>query len=121
MATVAAVVTEIDTYKDDCHIVLWSPLTTTNTDGGPVQMPGSADRSIQITGTFGAGGTLLIQGSNNGSDWATLTDPQGNALSVTAAKIEQVMELTRYIRPLVSAGDGSTSLTVTMLVRRPFK
>jgi len=81
-------------------------------------MPGSADRSVQVTGTFGAGGNLRIEGSNDGTNYSALTDPQGNALDFTATKIEGVLELTRYIRPRATAGDGTTSLTVTMILRR---
>ena len=49
--------------------------------------------------------------------WATLTDPQGNALAVTGAKIEAIEEMVAGIRPNVTAGDGDTSLTVTLIVR----
>jgi hypothetical protein len=47
-----------------------------------------------------------------------VTDPQGNALSFTTAKIECISELVRYIRPRVTGGDGTTSLTVTALLKR---
>lgn len=122
MATIASVIQSIDTYGDDCHVVSWSTMTNSGSDvGSPIQMPGSADRSVQVTGTFGAGGTVAIEGSNDGTNYVTLNDPQGNALAVTTAKIEQILEMTRYIRPRITGGDGSTSLTVTLLLRRPFK
>lgn len=125
MATVASSVARIETFLDDAHVITWSPLTTTDADGAAIAMPGSADRTIQFTGTFGTGGTIVMQGSNLASpvastdaDWFTLTDPQGNAISKTAAAGEAVLELTRWIRPKVTAGDGSTSLTATLLVKR---
>jgi hypothetical protein len=125
MATVAPVIQKVDTYLDDAHVLRWTPLTTTNADGGAIEMPGSADRTIQFLGTFGAGGTIILQGSNvlapvagTDDDWFTLTDPQGNAISKTAAGGEAVLELTRWIRPKVSAGDGTTSLTALLLVKR---
>ena len=34
------------------------------------------------------------------------------------AEIEQIMEITRYMRPNITAGDGTTSLTATLFVRR---
>lgn len=76
------------------------------------------DRSVQVSGTFGAGGTVVIEGSNDGVNWSTLTDQLGNALSITSADIAPIMEVTRYIRPRVSAGDGSTNIAVTILLRR---
>ena len=119
MATVAATYTRDGTFGNNVHIVSWAPLTTTNSDGSPLEMPGSADRSVQITGTFGAGGTVVIEGTIDGTNYVTLTDPQGNAISKTAAAIEAISELVRKIRPRVTAGDGTTSITVTMIARRP--
>ncbi len=118
MATVAKAVTRITSYGDEAHVITWGPLTTANADGEPVEMPGSADRSIQFQGTFGAGGTIRIEGSNDGVSWHPLTDPQGTDISKTVADLEAISELTRYIRPFVSAGDGTTSLTATLLVKR---
>lgn len=113
-------ITTLQTFGDKCWVVAWTGLTHTTSDSGdPFEMPGAADRSLQVTGTFGSGGTLTFEGSNDGTNWATLTDPQGNGLTVQAAKIEAVLELTRYVRPRITAGDGTTSLTATMLVRRP--
>lgn len=121
MATRAKAITRIETFKDDCHVITWTGLTfATTDDGDPLEMPGSADRSVQVTGTLGAGGSVRIEGSNDGVNYAALNDPQGNVLDIATLKIEQVLDLTRYIRPRITAGDGTTSLTVTMLVRRPY-
>ena len=101
-------------------IVTWSPLVAANLDGTPFVCPMFADKSIQVYGTFG-GATVTVQGSNDSSSptYATLADPQGNALTITLAKIEQVLENTYVVRPLVSGADGTTSLTVKMLVSTP--
>jgi hypothetical protein len=74
------------------------------------------DRTVQVFGTFGAGGTVAVAGSLDGTNYATLADPNGNALSITTAKLETVLEATRYIRPSAS-GDGTTSLTVYLQYR----
>lgn len=86
-------------------------------DGQPIELANFADRSAQVVGTFGAGGKVRIEGSLNGTDYAPLTDPQGNDLDLTAVKIEAVSEVVRWIRPRVIAGDGTTLLTVTMLLK----
>jgi hypothetical protein len=117
MAVIAEAITPIRTWGDRAHIISWTPLANGDS-GSPIEMPGSADRSIQISGTFGAGGTIVFEGSNDGTNYVTLTDPQGNAISKTAASIEAVTELTRYVRPRVTAGDGTTALTATLIVRR---
>ncbi len=77
-----------------------------------------SDRSVQVVGSFGTGGKVIVQGSNNGTDWATLNDPQGNALDLLTAKIEAVSELTRWIRPYVPTGDVTTLLSVVLLAKR---
>lgn len=92
-----------------------------NDDGDPVALPRHADRSVQITGSFG-GATLKIEGSLDGTNFAPLTDPQGNALSFTSypagysTVIEAVAEAVVAVRPIVSGGTA-TSLTVTLFCR----
>lgn len=48
--------------------------------------------------------TIILEGSLDGVTYFQLTDPQGNAISATADKLEQVEELVFYIRPRVTAG-----------------
>ena len=115
MAVIDYTVETLKTWKDKASVITWSGLA--NGDSGQaLEMPGWADRSVQVFGTFG-GGNLRLQGSNDGSNWAVLTDPQGNDINITAAKIEQVMECVRYMRPLVTSGSG-VNLTISILVRR---
>jgi hypothetical protein len=73
---------------------------------------------VQVQGTFGASGSVSVEGSNDGVNYHTLRDPQGVSLTFTAAGLKAVLELTRFIRPRVTAGDGTTALTVTLVARR---
>jgi hypothetical protein len=116
MAVINYTLTKIETFGDHSHVVTWTPLANGDT-GTPLEMSGSVDRSVQVSGTFGAGGSVSIEGSNNSTNFIVLTDPQGNAITKTTASIEQVTEISRLIRPNVTAGDGTTALTVTLLVR----
>jgi hypothetical protein len=97
--------------------IAWSGLLNGD-DGQPWDTEDFPDWSVQITGTFGAGGTVVIQGSNNGTNWITLRDPSGAILSFTAADLRQALELSRWVRPAVTAGDGTTSLVATIKARR---
>lgn len=99
------------------EIVQWAAMANADA-GAPYARAQWADRSVQVTGTFGASGSVRWEGSNDGTNWAVLTDPQGNALDFAAAKIESVTEITALVRPRVTAGDGTTALTVTLLARR---
>ena len=87
-------------------------------DGAPIDMREFYDRSVQVSGTFGAGGTCVIEGTLNGTDWITLTNAIGDSLSFTAGGIEFITELVWKVRPRVSAGDGSTAIDVNMFLRR---
>lgn len=99
----------------DLTIIHWSLVN--GETGDAVDFASFADRTVQVVGTFG-GATVVIEGSLDGENYATLADPQGNALSFTAAGLESVMEVTKYIRPGVSGGNGTTTLGIYLLVRR---
>lgn len=93
----------------------WSGLANGD-DGAPAEFPLMSDRTVQVFGTFGAGGSVTIEGSLDGVNFSTLTDPQGNQLTLGSAKVESIMEVVQYIRPRVTAGDGATNLTVMILM-----
>ncbi len=113
MATKNPVITELDPRDGSVLLYTWT-LTGTD-DGAPIHMAQWADRSVQFVGTWG-GGTVLFEGSNNGTNYATLTDAQTSAISKTADALEQVVELTRLARPRASV--SVTSVVVSLLVRR---
>jgi hypothetical protein len=104
-----------DTGK--AKLVTWTGLLNGD-DGSRADWVDYADRCFQVTGTFGTGGSLTIEGSNDGTNFSALADPQGNALTFTSTKIEQALELPRYVRPRVTAGDGTTNLVCTLVMRR---
>ncbi len=115
-------------------LIVWGPLANGDT-GKPYVCPDKSEKSVQVSGTPGVGGQCIVQGSNGQAyqssasgatqltpSYATLNDPQGNALTfvaadITAAKIEKVLENTLVVRPNVNAGDGTTAVTVRMVVR----
>ena len=104
---------------DDVIVVEWTGLLNGDTMG-PVQLPNLVDRSIQVAGAFGIGGSLRVLGTNFSTfiNEVPLNDAQGNILDITAAKIEQILEMTLFIGGTVTAGDGTTSLTVRLLAKR---
>jgi len=100
----------------------WTPLLNGD-DGSGMMIPGASDKSVQVTGATGTGGSVQLEGSNLDSpavdaDWFILKDGQGNDLVFTAVSVgEMVAENTLWVRPHVTAGDGATSFTVTVLAR----
>ena len=88
-------------------------------DGAPLGNTGSGDRTVQVDGTFGSGGNLIIEGSlNNGASWYQLRDTSGTLLSFTSGGLRIILENTLLIRPRVISGDGTTSLTAIISVRK---
>jgi hypothetical protein len=117
MAVVTPTITKLG--GDDSVVkVVWANMANGDT-GAPFAFVQWADRTVHIAGTFGTGGTAQFKGSNNaGTSYIALTDPQGNAISKTAEGIEAVTEIVELARPEITAGDGTTSLTVTLVARR---
>lgn len=114
MATRNAVVSKPSTNITQ---VVWSGLLNGD-NGNAVELFDNADYCVQLDGTFGTGGTIVFQGSNDGVTYFTLNDPGASAISKTAAALKQVLETPRYVRPLVTAGDGTTALVCTLVARR---
>lgn len=109
-----------------------------NTDAGqPIAFSNYSDKTVQVFGTFGSGGSVTLQGSNDprvlvdyaagtpkGSEtakWFTLKDPQANAITKTsdgADSGEAILENPLFIRPNCTAGDGTTAITVILVGRK---
>ncbi len=98
-------------------LVAWNACANGDT-GTPYELNDEADNCFSVDGTFGVGGSVTLEGSNDGSHYYTLHDPQGNNLTFTAAGMKQILETPRYVRPHVTAGDGTTSLTPILRTRR---
>jgi hypothetical protein len=103
--------------NSDFMLVTWNGLALNDT-GLPFVLSQYADRSVQVGGTFGAGGLVVVEGSNDSTAYATLNDPQGNPISISTPKIETISEIVVAIRPKVTAGDVTTSVNISMLVRK---
>ena len=96
----------------DAYLVLWEGLVSGSLDGEALDLndqkfSGGLERCVQFVGTFSTT-TVVLQGSNDGSAWATLNDPLGTAISATATgSLFQVLESPRYIRPIITV-EGTT-------------
>lgn len=93
----------------------WTPLLQTDV-GLASSGHRLSDKTCQLFGTFGTA-TVELQGSNdNGTTWAALKDPNGgNLTALAAADIFAILENPQMIRPVLTGGDGTTSLTVILV------
>jgi hypothetical protein len=119
MATRTSVVTYAPNGHRTVVQAVWSGLLQSSSDvGDAVELPG-ADRTVQLTGTLGVGGAATIQGSQDGTNFATVKDAGGSAVVLSAiGQLAQITESVRFIRPNITAGDGTTNLSVTLVSRR---
>lgn len=97
--------------NSEVHHVTWS-ITTGGDTGVRADMSGYPDKTVHVTGTFGS---VTIRGSNlenpndaTATDWFNLTDPQGNALTFTAAGGKLIAENPRWISPITTGGSAYT-------------
>lgn len=90
-----------------CWVWEYNNLDTADTAPSQITAGGTqpALGFIQAVGTFG-GGTVKLQGSNDGSNWIDLEDPQGDAIAITADGGSEFSTSAVYIRPLVTGGTG---------------
>jgi hypothetical protein len=71
-----------------------------------------------MSGTFGTGGSISLKGSNDGTNYFVLTDQGATAITKTAAGISAVAEKPLFVRPEVTAGDGTTALACRVVMRK---
>jgi hypothetical protein len=89
------------------RIATWTGETTAGNASIPRYAPhvSLANASVQIGGTLG-GATIVLQGSNDGTTYATLKDLAGNDLSFTAAGYAEFSSGAAFIKPSISGGTG---------------
>lgn len=83
---------------------VWSNLAGAET-GIAANVP-RRDLAVQVSGTIG-GATVVVEGSNDGTTWAGVTDGTA-AISFTAAGLKRIVEHPLYFRAKTSGGTGSS-------------
>lgn len=116
MATIAPVPLQINNSYD-VHTFMYNPMANGDV-GAPITEPENADRSVQVEGPLGAGGTAVLQGSLDNVNWETLHDPFGNPISLTSPGIRGVSECVPYMRPAITAGDGTTAVKFIIFTKK---
>lgn len=113
MAAIDPVPAPIPAFPYPAQKYTWTPVTNADTCVA-VSCPTLRDKSIQVAGTFGSV-SVALHGSNDGTNYAALSDPAGNVIAITAAGIVQIGQITHYIKPVGSGGGGTQSVTITVV------
>lgn len=104
--------------RNGYDVVTWAGMSTADT--GTAYRPQGRVRHIagQADDTGGAWGsaTLIMQGSNDGTNYVALNDLGGDAISLTEDGGFSVGEAHRELRPSMSGGTGD-NVNVTLTVR----
>lgn len=106
---------DANTGQADGVTVTWPTIPNGNQGdaaGGPY-----ITASFIVTGTFGTGGSIRLEGSNDGTNWFALSSTALTAAGIFAAL--GATEHPKFIRPNVTAGDGTTALTVVGFFASP--
>ncbi len=105
-------------YSGGVVVSTWGGLADNSTPGTGLQAANFILNSAQVVGTFGVMGSVQIEGSNDGVNWAILPDINDTPAVLTSAGVVFFKESTVWVRPYVTAGDETTDLTVVMSLRR---
>ena len=83
--------------------------------GAPVDFARYADKTCQVDITTAGDGSLEMQGSNDGTNYAAMKEPDGTAITgvTTDNDIFSLLENPRDIRPSIAGSTGS-GWTVTL-------
>ena len=100
------------------HKTTWQPMS--NGDVGLVQSgPNLPDKTVSIGGVFGAAGSVSIEGDNiDGARGIILKDVNGNPCTFTTSATVAISPAPAFMRPRVTAGDGTTSMQVIITETR---
>lgn len=93
--------------------ITWAGMASGDT--GEPFMPGKSSGAVacvQMLGTFGA--AVVLQGSNDRVNWATLKNLSGDDISMTADGLMDFSSAALYIRP---APGAVTDVDVILVVR----
>lgn len=107
MTVIPAVSVEV---QGESATITW-PSIPNGSPGGAHPRLGYRSASFQATGLWGSGGSIRLEGSNDGQNWAALTPAALTGAGLFAAL--GAAERPKFIRPNVTAGDGTTTITVT--------
>lgn len=95
----------------------WPALANGAAGVGYETQDGPFNAFVTVGGTFGTGGSVSMEGSADGVNWVTLSLNPSGAATFTAAGGGSIAGSPRFIRPRVTAGDGTTAIVAQMSVQ----
>lgn len=112
-----AIAPAVDTTIKDVPRIIWSGVAPGDTlDALVLKQQYGLAASVQAVGTFG-GATITMQVSNDGTNWANVSDVSSVPVVMTTATQYYEMSLSSaYIRGVIAGGSGS-DIDVILVLR----
>lgn len=104
-------------YSGPTVLATWTALANAIT-GDSLQTGNFIASSAQVSGTFGVAGSIQLEGSNDGVNWLILPDADLILAIWTQAYIKFFRDSPMWLRPRVTNGDGTTALSIKLVLRR---
>ena len=118
MSIIQATINKSITPDDSVFILSWSGLAASGDVGDAQSYASYSDKTFIVSGTFTGAPTVIIEGSNNGSDWTQISNRQGTAMSFTTIGMNTSQDRPAYVRPRMTAGTGGAAVLVTCACHR---
>mgnify|MGYP001106044548 CR=1 FL=1 len=111
-------ITHTSATQGSLDAITWATLTSSNAAGNAYEPNGTKAgiATAHFTGTFDSA-TAVLQGSNDGTNWLTLLDTTGAAISMTATGYAELSTAFAYIRPRTYGGGGSQDSDCILVAR----
>lgn len=119
MATINPVIDRLTASPDESVVICtWDGLAISGDVGAPINFSAWSSKTFVVSGTFTGAPTILIEGSNDGITWVSLSNRQGTAMSFTAASMNTSQDRPVFVRPRLSAGSGGAAVKVAVACHR---
>lgn len=98
------------------YVIEWQGLSVGDL-GAALQSLQHTASSVQVSGTFGEKGSVLLEGSNDGVNFFPLSDLYGNVIHFNKAGLKSLGDTVAYLRPKVIEGDSTTFITIILVAK----
>jgi hypothetical protein len=95
--------------------VVWDTLGSTDT-GRPLKVNRRSlvMSAVQVTGPGVFGGTVTLQGSLDGVNWALLRDTRGLPCEWTSPNLVEMSSAVTYVRPVAAFGVSGVTVRIAL-------
>jgi|GEM_PF-5969215 len=72
---------------------------------------------IQASGTYSGSASIALHGSLDGTNFVALDDLDGTAIALTAVGIKMTRQAVLHVKPVMTGGDGSADIDLSIVIR----